>query len=41
MPFVLQMHLVMMSKYSKFGVDIFNSFWVEGYITVFAWRRQQ
>ena len=30
MPLVLLMHLVMMSKYSKFGVDTFNTFWVMG-----------
>ena len=34
-------HLVMMSKYSKFDVDNFNNFWVMGYIKVFARRRQQ
>ena len=28
MPLALQLHLVMMSKYSKFGVDAFNTFWV-------------
>ena len=26
MPLVLQLHLVMMSKYSKFGVDTLNTF---------------
>ena len=26
MPLVLQLHLIMMSKYSEFGVDIFNMF---------------
>ena len=30
MPIVLQLYLVMMSKYSKFGVDNFNTFWVLG-----------
>ena len=33
MPLVLQLHLVMMSKYSKFGVDIFNTSCVKGYIS--------
>ena len=27
MPFVLQLHHVMMMKYTKFGVDAFNTFW--------------
>ena len=35
----LILHLVMMNKYSKFGVDTF--FWVMGYIKVFAWCWQQ
>ena len=35
-PFVLQLHLVMISKYSKFGVDILSTFLVMGYIKVFA-----
>ena len=26
MPLVLQLHLVMMNKYSKFDVEIFNTF---------------
>ena len=30
----LQQDLIMMSKYSKFGVDIFNTFWVMSYIKV-------
>ena len=34
MSLVLQLHLVMMSKYAKFGVDTFNIFWVMGYIKV-------
>ena len=38
MPFVLQLHLVMMSK---FGVDTFNTFWVMGCIKVFAQQQQQ
>ena len=33
---VLQLHLVMMDKYSKFGVDTFNSFLAMGYIKIFA-----
>ena len=42
----LQLHLVMMSKYSKFGMDTFNPFYVMGYIKVFAqqwqrWKRWQ
>ena len=41
MPFASQLHLVMMSKYSKFDGDIFNTFWVMGYIKVFAWQGQQ
>ena len=41
MPLALQLHLVMMSKFSKFGVDIFNIFLVMGYIKVFARRRQR
>ena len=40
MPFALQLHLVMISKYSKFGVDSFKIIWVMGYIKVFA-RRQR
>ena len=40
MPLVLLLHLVMMNKYSKFGVDTFNTFWVMGYIKVFAWQQQ-
>ena len=36
MPLVLQLYLVMVSKYSKFGVDTFNNFCVMGYIKVFA-----
>ena len=36
---VQQLHLVMMSKYSKFGVDIFNTSLVMAYIKVFAPRR--
>ena len=32
MPLVLQLHLVMMSRYSKFGVDTFSTFRVMGYI---------
>ena len=27
MPIVLQLHLFMMSKYSKFGADAFDIFW--------------
>ena len=38
MPLVFQLHLVMMSRYSKFGVNTFNTFWVMG-IKDFAWRR--
>ena len=45
MPLVLQLHLVMMSKYSQFGVDTlntFNTFRVMGYIKVFArWQRRR
>ena len=41
MPLVLQLHIVMMSKYSQFGADTFNTFWVMVYIKVFAWHRQQ
>ena len=36
MSLVLQLHLVMMSKYSKFGADTFNTFLLIGYIKVFA-----
>ena len=36
MPLALQLHLVIMSKYSKFGVDTFNTFWVMIYINFFA-----
>ena len=32
MPLVLQLHLVMLSKYSKIDVDIFNTFWAMGNI---------
>ena len=43
---VLQLHLVMMSNYSKFVVDIFNIFWVMGYINGLAqqprrWQQQR
>ena len=41
MPLVLPMYLVMISKYSKFGVDTFNIFWVMGYIKVFAQQQQR
>ena len=41
MPLVLQLHLVIMSKYSMFGVDTFNTFWVIGYIKNFAWQQRQ
>ena len=34
MPLDLQLQLVRMSKYYKFGVDTFNTFWVMGYIKV-------
>ena len=36
---LLQLHLVMMSNYSRFGVDTFNTFCVMGYIKVFAWHQ--
>ena len=39
MPLVLQLNLVMMSKYSKFGVDTLSTFSVMGYIKVFARQR--
>ena len=35
MPLVLQQHIVMMSKNSKFSTNIFNTFLVMGYIKVF------
>ena len=40
MPLFLPLHIVMMSKHSKFGT--LSTFWVMGYIKVFAWwqRRQ-
>ena len=38
MPLVLQLLLVMMSKYSKFRVDTFNTFWVMRYSKDFAPR---
>ena len=41
MPPVMQLHLIMISKYSKFGVDTFNTFWAMRYIKVFAWQQQQ
>ena len=38
----LQLHLVMVSKYSTFGVDTFNPFRIMGYIlAVFAHHRRQ
>ena len=40
MPFALEMHLLMMSKYSKFGVDTFNTFWEMDNIKVIAWQQQ-
>ena len=39
MPLALQLHLVRMSKYSKFGTDTLNTFWVMGYINVFAQQK--
>ena len=36
-PLVLQLHLVMLSKYSKFGFDTFNTFWVMGYMKLFLY----
>ena len=41
MSIVMQMHVVMMSKYSKFGVHTFNTFWVMGFIKIFVWWLQQ
>ena len=41
MSLVLQLHLVMISKYSKFGVATFKTFLVMGEINVFAQQRQQ
>ena len=35
MPLVFKLHLVMMSKYSKFGVDTFNIFLAIGYKELF------
>ena len=40
MPLVLQLHLVIMSKYSNFGVDTFNTFWVMSYIKDFAQQQR-
>ena len=41
MPIVLQLHNVMMIKYTKFGIDAFNTFLVIGYIEVFTrWHRR-
>ena len=39
--FALHVHLVMMSKYAKFGVDTFNTFWVMGYIKIIAHQHWQ
>ena len=39
MSLVLLLHLVMMSKYSQFGVDTFNTFLKMGYIKVIARQR--
>ena len=36
MPLVLQLHLVMMSKYSQFDVETIYTFLVMGYIKVFC-----
>ena len=36
MPLVLQLVIVMMSKYSKFGVDTLSTFWVMSHIKVYA-----
>ena len=41
MPFVLPLHLVMMSKYSKFGVDTLSTFIVIGYIKVLAQKQRR
>ena len=38
LPLALQLHFVMMSKYSKFGVDALNTFWLMDYIKGFALR---
>ena len=38
MSLVLQLQLDMMSKYSKFSVDTFTTFWVMSYIKAFAWH---
>ena len=35
MSLVLQLYHVKMSKYSKLGIDTFNTFWVVSYIKVF------
>ena len=41
MSLVLQLQFVMMNKYSKFGIDTFNT-WVMSYIKDFAqWRQQR
>ena len=34
MPYMLQLYLTLISKYSKFCVEIFKTFWVMGYIKV-------
>ena len=41
MPLVFQLHLVMMRKYSKSGVNTFNTFWVMGYIKDFPWCQRR
>ena len=40
MSLVLQLQLVIMSKYSMFDVDTFNTFWVMGYIKIYVFERQ-
>ena len=41
MTLVMQLYLAMMSKYSKFGVVIFHTYWVMGYIDVFAQQQRR
>ena len=41
MPLVLQLHLVIMRKYSKFGVDTLNTFWLMGKFWVFKFLQDE
>ena len=37
---VLQLHFVIMSKFSKIGVDTLNTFWVMGYVQLKSKKKE-